>query len=377
MSSLNGIKVVEIEGLGPAPVAGMMLADMGAEVILIQRKTTNPNAAQVSDGKEHNFFHRGKKAIALDLKQPEAVEVVLSIVKTADVFIEAFRPGVIERLGLGPDVCMEVNPGLVYGRMTGWGQTGPLSHASGHDLNYIAISGALHYSGLAGDIPFTPATVVGDIAGGTLHLIIGILAALSHVHQSGEGQVIDAAICDGSAQMMTLLASLHASGIVGTKRGGDIFTGASHWAMTYECSDGKYITVESLEPNFYREFVSKLGLDDDPDFSNQLDSKTWPAAMEKLKKLFKNQPQAYWNEILEGSDACYAPVLNLEEAANHPHNRARNNFIINNGIIEPAPAPKFDKTPSQPGKIPTFGQHTKEVIQSLDLPAELLEKLDY
>ncbi len=367
MRALEGIKIVEIAGIGPGPVASMMLADLGAEVILIERKTINPNAAKLSQPNNAEFFKRGKQSIALDLKQPEAIELVLSLVAQADMFIEGFRPGVIERLGLGPEDCLACNKKLVYGRITGWGQYGPLAQSAGHDMNYTAISGILAYSGVAGDTPFPPATIIGDIGGGSLHLVMGMLAALIYSQRTGEGQVVDAAICDGNVYMQTLLASLYASGVVGNERGEEFFTGASHWANTYLCADGKYITVEALEPNFYQKFIALAGLSNDTDFSRQYDKALWPAAKGKLTAFFKTQPQSYWNEIFEGTDSCYAPVLSLKDAVHHPHNIARGNFVTNNDLIQPAPAPKLSKTPSKVGKIPAFGEHTNHILAKLKL----------
>ena len=239
----------------------MILADLGAEVILVERKTSNPNAATVYPTHMGNaaFFKRGKRSIALDLKKPESIELVLALVSQADILIEGFRPGVMERLGLGPEVCFEHKASLVYGRMTGWGQTGPLAQAAGHDLNYASISGALHYCGMPGEAPFPTATVIGDIGGGSLHLVLGIMSALLHAQRTGEGQVIDAAICDGTAYMMTLFASIHAQGMAGDVRGEDFFTAGSHFCNTYICADDRYVTVEALEPNFYRELITLCG----------------------------------------------------------------------------------------------------------------------
>lgn len=375
MKALYGVKVVEIAGIGPGPIASMMLADLGAEVILIERKTINPNAADLFQSNNAEFFKRGKQSIALDLKQPEAIELVLSLVKQADMFIEGFRPGVIERLGLGPEACLARNKKLVYGRITGWGQYGPLAQAAGHDLNYTAISGALAYSGFAGDKPFPPATIIGDIGGGSLHLVMGMLAALIYSQRTGEGQVIDAAICDGNVYMQTLLASLYASGVVGDERGEEFFTGASHWVNTYQCADGKYITVEALEPKFYQEFISLAGFSNDTDFLCQYNKALWPVAKAKLTEFFQTQPQSYWNEIFEGTDACYAPVLSLKDAVQHPHNIARGNFVISGDLIQPAPAPKLSKTPSQAGKIPAFGEHTNSILAQLKLSGEQQVKL--
>jgi alpha-methylacyl-CoA racemase len=365
MGPLNGFKVVEIAGIGPAPVAGMILADLGADVILVERKTSNPNAINFDPSHmgKAAFFKRGKRSIALDLKKPEAIELVLKLVSDADMLIEGFRPGVMERLGLGPDTCFEHNASLVYGRMTGWGQNGPLAQAAGHDLNYASISGALHYCGMAGDKPFPTATVLGDVAGGAMHLALGMLSALLHAQHTGEGQIVDAAVCDGTAYMMTLFASLRELGTIGDVRGEDVFTGGSHFCNTYACADKRYVTVQALEPDFYQELIMLCGFADDPDFAEQHNQANWTAAKTKMSRLFASKTQAEWCKLMEGTDACFGPVLTLDEAAEHPHNVARNNFQKIDCSIQPSPAPKFSKTSQDVGLIPTLGQHTEEILE--------------
>ncbi len=372
MGPLKGIKVVEIAGIGPAPVAAMMLADFGAEVILVERKISNPNASSIEPTQMGRaaFFKRGKRSIALDLKKPESIELVLALLAGADMLIESFRPGVMERLGLGPDVCFEHNSRLVYGRMTGWGQSGPLAHAAGHDLNYASLSGALHYCGMPGDKPFPPATLIGDIGGGSLPFALGMVSAVLHAQRTGEGQVVDAAMCDGAVYTMTLFASLKEHGTIGDVRGEDFFTGGAHFCNAYICADRRYVTVQALEPVFYQQLITACGFADDPDFAEQYQRANWPAATEKMTKLFATKTQAQWCELLEGSDACFAPVLTLEEAAAHPHNQARNNFVEKDGRVQPAPAPKFSKTPAQVGSVPLPGQHTAEVIEEIGFPDE-------
>ena len=372
MGPLDGFKVVEIAGIGPAPVTGMILADLGAEVFLVERRTRNLNATNFDPANmgKAAFFKRGKRSIALDLKQPEAIELVMALVGDADMLIEGFRPGVMERLGLGPDVCFEHNASLVYGRMTGWGQTGPLSQAAGHDLNYASISGALNYCGLPGDAPYSTATVLCDVAGGAMHLALGMVSALFHAQRCGEGQIVDAAMCDGAAYMMTLFASLREQGTIGDVRGEDFFTGGSHFCNTYICADDRYVTVEALEPDFYRELITVCGFADDPDFAQQHNRANWPAAKEKMLQLFASKTQAEWCELLEGTDACFAPVLDLDEAAAHPHNRARSNFLKNEGRLQPAPAPKSSKTPQSVGRVPSLGQHTREIMEMIGFPNE-------
>lgn len=374
---LCGVKVVEIAGLGPGPFCGMMLADMGAEVVLVERKGANPNAAAISeagDGK-HAFYKRGKRSVVMDLKQADAVAALLKLVEGADLLIEGFRPGVMERLGLGPEVCHARNPRLVYGRMTGWGQSGPLSQAAGHDINYIGLSGALYYSGNPGESPFTPATVVGDVGAGAMSLAFGLVCGLLHARQSGEGQVIDAAIADGAAYMSTLLASMRCSGELTEPRGQSFFTAGAHWYNSYECADGHYITVGSLEPNFYRLLLKHCGVEDDADFADQMDKGRWPVAKAKLAKLFKSRPRSEWCEMLEGTDVCFGPVLNLSEAADHPHNRARNNFVEIDGFVQPAPAPKFSQTAASAGRVSTVGADTESVLAELGYSAEMLREI--
>jgi alpha-methylacyl-CoA racemase len=369
---LKGYKVVEIAGIGPGPVAGMILADLGAEVILVERKTFNPNAVSVDPTFMGSaaFFKRGKRSIALDLKKSESVELVLALVSKADMLIEGFRPGVMERLGLGPEVCFEHNASLVYGRMTGWGQNGPLAQTAGHDLNYASISGALHYCGMPGDAPFPTPMVLGDVSGGSMHLALGMVSALLHAQRSGEGQVVDAAICDGTTYMMTLFASVREQGTIGNERGADFFTGGSHFCNTYLCADNRYVTVEALEPDFYRELITLCGFTDDADFAEQHKQASWPAAKEKMTRLFASKTLAEWCKLLEGTDACFAPVLSLDEAAVHPHNQARGNFQDIDGCVQPMPAPKFSKTPQDVGKVPALGQHTQEILDEIGFPSD-------
>jgi alpha-methylacyl-CoA racemase len=371
MGPLAGVKVIEIAGIGPGPVAGMMLADLGAEVVLIERQGDNPNAAQVGDLSKGGIYKRGKRSIELDLKDPAHVEVVLALAAKADLMLEGFRPGVVERLGIGPDACLARNPRLVYGRITGWGQTGPLAQAAGHDLNYLSITGAVHYSGLAGDTPYPPPTIVGDVSAGSLPLVIGLLAGYAHAVRTGRGQVVDAAICDGAIYNMTLLADFVALGGLSPERGGDFVTGGAHWGQTYACADGRYISVQALEPNFYQQLLVLCGLEGDPDFARQHDARTWPRAKIRLAELFAQKTRDEWCELLEGSDACFAPVLSMQEATEHHHNRARNNFIEAEGMVQPAPAPKFSATRQEIGSVPRPGQHNREILESLELAPEL------
>ncbi|MCG8415994.1 MAG: CoA transferase, partial [Pseudomonadales bacterium] len=313
---LAGIRVVEMAGIGPGPFTAMMLSDMGAEVIRVDR------LAQQGTGHRANVLNRGRKSIALDLKNEQGVATALRLIDQADVVVEGFRPGVMERLGLGPEVCLERNPRLVFGRMTGWGQSGPLSQAAGHDINYISIGGALGAMGYADRPPAPPLNLVGDFGGGAMYLLTGILAALVERSSSGKGQVIDAAMTDGTASLLTPFYGLMAMGLWTTDRFNNRLDGGAYYYGSYECSDGKYISIGSLEPQFYALLLEKVGIDD-PDFEDQLDQEGWPRKREKLVELFKSKTQQQWCDIMEGTDVCFAPVLNLAEAPAHPHNQAR------------------------------------------------------
>jgi len=377
MGPLAGIKVVEIGAIGPAPVAGMMLADLGAEVILLERKSADglPGPGKDKNHSAKAFFNRGKKSIALDLKEPGSIDVVHKLVRRSDILIEGFRPGAMERLGLGPDECLALNPKLVYGRMTGWGQDGPLAQTAGHDLNFIALTGALFHSGHKDEPPFAPPTYVGDIGGGAFMLVLGVISALLHAKCGGQGQVIDAAITDGTATMSALLMSLQQMGLWSNNRADNFLDSAAPWYDTYECADGKYVTVGALEPQFYKLLTELLGLEDDPDFSNQMDKRKWPSAKQTMAKLFKTKTQAHWCDLLEGTDACFAPVLNFEEARLHPHNVARKTFIQPGGVVQPAPAPRFSSTVLDIRSAPPYpGEHTEDILEMLGVSGGLGQK---
>ena len=368
---LAGVKVVELAGIGPGPCAGMMLADMGAQVTVVERRSPNANAAPTSEQMAaHTFYNRGKRSIALDLKKPEATEVVLKLVEDSDLLIEGFRPGVMERLGLGPDICLARNPRLVYGRMTGWGQQGPLAHAAGHDPNYIALSGALWPGGNAERAPTAPLTLVGDVGGGTMILIFGLLSGLIHARETGEGQVVDTAITDGSAYIASLLRMMHNTGQISDTPGTGWADFGAPWNDTYTCADGGFITICSLEPQFYAELIQRLGLEGDPLFADQWDKTQWPAGRARMAELFLERSRDEWCDLLEGTDACFAPVLNMTEALNHPHNVARETFITCNDVPQPAPAPKFSRSKPSVGPCPLPGQHTDDVIADLGLDRE-------
>jgi alpha-methylacyl-CoA racemase len=376
MGPLEGKRIIEMGGIGPAPVCGMMFADMGAEVILVERKRDPARKSAMLEDANMTIMNRGKKSIVLDLKKEGATDVVLQLLRDADGLIEAFRPGVMERLGLGPEQCLEANPSLVYGRMTGWGQDGPLAHAAGHDINYVALSGALWYGGRADSPPAVPPTLVGDIAGGSMLLAVGMLAAMLNAQATGKGQVVDAAISDGSAAATTLLYALFKAGRWSSGRQDNLLDGASHWYDTYETSDGKYVSIGSIEPQFYALLLEKLGLSQDPDFAPQYDKRRWPQLKQRLAGIFKTKTRAQWCELMEGTDVCFAPVLDFDEAPEHPHNEARGTFTQVDGVIQPAPAPRFSVTRSEIGSgPPEVGQDTDAVLKAAGLSDDQLAVL--
>ena len=355
---LAGLRIIEIAGIGPGPFCGMLLADLGADVVVVDRLEPNGETADLGPAAVTN---RGKRSIAADLKSPGDVAMVLDLVGGADALIEGMRPGVMERLGLGPDACLARNPALVYGRMTGWGQEGPLAHAAGHDLNYIALSGALWYADQPGEPPITPPSVVGDV-GGALYLAVGLLAGVMNARQTGTGQVVDSAIVDGSAHMLNLLLALKAIGHMVNERGQSILDGP-HWYSTYRCSDGQFVSVGSVEPKFYRLLREKLGLLDESAFDDGNAIERWPDLKDRFAELFAMRPRAEWCALLEGSDACFAPVLNPDEAAGHPHMVARGVYQVQDGVLQASPAPRFSGTPvTAIGAIPRRGADKTEVL---------------
>jgi alpha-methylacyl-CoA racemase len=363
MGPLAGKRIIEMGGIGPAPVCGMMLADMGAEVILIERKADPVNRTGMLENANAKIMNRGKKSLAIDLKGEGATDVVLRLLRDADGLIEAFRPGVMERLGLGPEACLDANPRLAYGRMTGWGQDGPLSQAAGHDINYVALSGALWYGGRADSPPTVPPTLVGDIAGGSMLLAVGMLAAMLCAQTTGKGQVVDAAISDGSAAATSLLYALFQNGQWSAQRQDNPLDGAAHWYDTYETADGKYVSVGSIEPQFYALLLEQLGLADDPDFADQYDKQRWPELKQRFAELFRAKTRAEWCDLMEGTDICFAPVLDFDEAPEHPHNLARGTFTEVAGVKQPAPAPIFSETRSEIASAPPdLGQDTDSVL---------------
>jgi alpha-methylacyl-CoA racemase len=341
---LAGIRVVEMVGLGPCPFAAMMLADMGAEVIRIDRKTA-PGAGNPFPmlGTKFDVMARGRRSLALDLKQPAAKQVVLALFEKADVVLEGFRPGVMERLGFGPDACHARNPKLVYGRVTGWGQHGPLAQAAGHDLNYIALSGMLHALGRADTPPAPPLNLVGDFGGGGMMLAFGVVCALLEARGSGKGQVVDAAMTDGAALLGAMLYGMRAFGAWNDGREANLLDGGAPFYDSYACADGKFITIGSIEPQFYALLLKLTGATD-PAFHAQMDQTSWPQMKQRFTALFKTRGRDDWCAVLEGSDVCFAPVLDMAEAPAHPHNAARDAFIDVDGVTQPAPAPRFSRT---------------------------------
>ena len=355
---LRGIRIVEIEGLGPTPFAGMMFADLGAEVTVIHRK----DKSIFSNSK--NILDRGKRSIELDLKDPKDLEIAKKIIFRSDALIEGFRPGVMENFGLGPDDLNE-NPLLVYGRMTGWGQKGPKSKQSGHDLNYIGLSGALWYASHPDTPPFTPPALVGDVGGGALYLVIGVLSAILNAKASGRGSVVDAAIVDGSAHMMNLFMSLQSSGMISEERGKSLLDGPP-WSRCYETSDHLWMSVQSLEPKFYSEFIDKLGLSDHPKFQEQLNQQNWNDMTEILEDSFSQKTLEEWADLFDHSDACVAPVLSPMQSKNDPHMKHRDIWVESDGFTQAMPAPRFGDSANQSiGRIPKRGEHRKEILSEL------------
>lgn len=359
---LVGYKVIELAGIGPNPMCGMMLADMGAEVIRVDRLVDS--GLGVSIDAKFSVLNRGRRSIAVDLKQPAGVELVLRLVRDADALIEGFRPGVTERLGLGPEDCMKQNPKLVYGRVTGWGQDGPLSHAAGHDINYISLAGAAYCIGRGDQPPSPPLNLVGDFGGGGMLLALGVVAGLLEASKSGQGQVVDAAMTDGTAILMAAIYGMHGAGLWTDDRQANILDGGAHYYGAYETADGKFISIASIEAKFYDEFMQRTEFDD-PGHKRHKDRTAWPATREEIAALFKTKTRDEWCEILEGTDVCFAPVLSMSEAPQHPHNDARKTFVNVNGVTQPAPAPRFSRTPSAVQKPPSAdGEDTDAVLTS-------------
>lgn len=339
MGPLNGYTVIELAGIGPAPMGGMMLADMGAEVIRIDRAGSDPLSSERVSG-------RGKKSVVINLKDPGGVETLLRMVENADVVIDPYRPGVCEKLGIGPDVCLGRNPKLIFARMTGWGQEGPLAQAAGHDINYIALTGALYANGEREGGPLPPLNLIGDMGGGGMLLVSGVLAALLETANSGQGQVIDVAMVDGAAQLMWMFHSLHAMGAWNPEQRGDnLLDGGAHFYGCYECADGEYVAIGSIEPQFYALLLEKAGLTEG-EFGDQNNRELWPALKARLAEVFRTKTRDEWCALMEGTDVCFAPVLRFTEAPEHPAAQARQSYLDIDGVTQPAPAPRFSRTPS-------------------------------
>ncbi|GGE01416.1 alpha-methylacyl-CoA racemase [Tsuneonella deserti] len=371
---LAGIRIVEFAGIGPGPFCGMMLADHGAEVIRIDRASGSRGGSQPVTSKD--VLARGRKSIALDLKSAEGVALARKLAASADGIIEGFRPGVMERLGLGPEELLKDNPKLVYGRMTGWGQTGPYAPYAGHDINYIALAGALAHFGRAGGKPTPPINMVGDFGGGGMMLAFGMVSALLSVARGGEGQVIDAAMTDGTAVLMAMIHGMTSMGVWSEELGVNMLDTGAHFYDTYETADGKFVSIGSIEPQFYAELRKRAGLESDADFDAQHDRKQWPALKDKLTALFKSKTRAEWDALMEHSDVCYAPVLTISEATHHPHNMARGTFVEVGSALQPAPAPRYSATRTAvPAPAPLPGDDTDDILEGLGMDEDEIERL--
>jgi len=373
MGPLAGVKIVELAGIGPGPFAGMMLSDMGADVIRVDRaQQVNP---AMFDKTNLEPLYRGRRSIGVDLKNPEGVELVLRLVESADALFEGFRPGVTERLGLGPDVCLARNPKLVYGRMTGWGQDGPMAQAAGHDINYIALAGALAHFGRAGAKPVPPINLVGDFGGGGMLMAFGVVCGILEARQSGKGQVIDVAMVDGTASLMSMMWGLKQIGAWREEHGTNVLDSGAPFYDTYETKDGKYVALGSLEPQFYAELLQRLGLENDG-LPAQMDATGWETLRARFTELFKTKTRDEWDAVLLGTDACYAPVLTMSEATNNKHMKARATIIERDGVPQPAPAPRFSRTVAEIERSsPWPGQHTDDALAAWGVPTNEIAKL--
>jgi alpha-methylacyl-CoA racemase len=372
---LSGRRIIEIAGIGPGPFAAMMLSDMGAEVIRVER--TQAVRGPAPDTAHWDVLLRGRRNIAIDLKSPDGIATLLELVKGADALIEGFRPGVMERLGVGPEDCAKVNPKLVYGRMTGWGQDGPYGPRAGHDINYIALAGALAHFSRAGEAPVPPLNMVGDFGGGGMYLAFGVVCALLEAERSGKGQVVDAAMVDGAASLMSMFWGFKNIGLFNENAPGtNLLDTGAHFYDVFECKDGKYVSIGSIEPQFYALLLEKTGLQNEERFAKQMDQSQWPALKETLRGVFATKTQDEWCQIMEGTDVCFAPVLTMSQAAAHPHNVERKTFIEINGVTQPAPAPRFSRTTTQVLTPPAHpGQHTREILTDWGIPQDRIEQL--
>ena len=370
---LSGYRIVEIAGIGPGPFAAMMLSDMGAEIIRVERT----QAVREGAGPNLDVLQRNRRSIAIDLKSDAGREALLSLIDKADAVLEGFRPGVMERLGLSPETCMARNPKLVYGRMTGWGQTGPYAQAAGHDINYISLAGALAHFGRAGQAPVPPLNMVGDFGGGGMFLAFGVVCALLEAQRSGTGQVVDTAMVDGSAVLMSMFWAFRTMGVFNEdKPGTNLLDTGAHFYDVYECQDGKYISIGSIEPQFYAELLRLTGLDADPEFAKQNDHGAWPHLKERIADVFASKTRDEWRALMEHTDVCFAPVLTMAEAAAHPHNQARETFVEVNGMVQPAPAPRFSRTTASITAPPArAGEHSREILADWGFDASAIDSL--
>ena len=372
---LAGYRIIEIAGIGPGPFAAMLLSDMGAEVIRVERAGSVRGPAPETP--HPDVSRRGRRNIALDLKHPDGVAALLDLVERADALIEGFRPGVMERLGIGPDECLGRNPRLVFGRMTGWGQDGPYALAAGHDINYISLAGALAHYGRAGEAPTPPMNMVGDFGGGGMFLAFGVVCALLEAQRSGQGQVVDTAMVDGTATLMTMFWSMHHMGVFDIDaRGTNMLDTGAHFYDVYECADGEYVSIGSIEPQFYAELMRLTGLEGDDEFARQMDRSSWPHLKQRIAEVFRTRTRAEWCDLMEHTDVCFAPVLRMDEAAEHPHNVARGTFVAPGGVTQPAPAPRFSRTAPVIERPPAHdGEHTREVLADWGIADDRIDEL--
>lgn len=373
MGPLHGLRIIELAGIGPVPLCCMLLADLGADVVRIDR--LQPSGLGLALERRFDVNARSRRSVALDLKATAGRDAALRLVQGADVLVEGFRPGVVEGLGLGPQVCLALNPRLVYGRMTGFGQTGPLAQAAGHDLNYVALSGALHAIGAAGGKPVPPLNLVGDYGGGALYLALGVMAALFERQRSGAGQVVDAAMVDGAASLASMFYGLAAGGQWGAERGTNLLDGGAPFYDSYETADGRYVSLAALEPKFFAQLAEALGLE--PRFvQRQHDRGLWPQMRQAIAAAVRQRTRDDWCARLEGSDACFAPVLSFDEAPGHAHALAREAFVTIEGVVQPAPAPRFDRTPAgAPRRAPHLGEHSRVVLREAGLSEHEVDTL--
>lgn len=374
MGPLAGLRIVELAGIGAGPHCAMMLADMGADVVRVDRLAASGLGVPI-DAK-FDLLLRGRRSLAIDLKSEAGRDTVLSMIDQADAVIESFRPGVVERMGLGPDGCLQRNPKLVYGRLTGWGQNGPYAQMAGHDINYIALSGVLHAIGSRGGPPVPPLNLVGDFGGGAIYCAFGIVSALLHAQRTGQGQVVDAAMVDGAAALLTMVVGFQRGGIWSSERGDNIVDGGAPYYSTYETSDGRYVSIGAMEDKFYDLLLAKLGLSEDANMRPHTDRSRWDYQRERFKVCFRTHSRDEWCALLEGTDTCFAPVLTIEEASSHPHLKARQTYVDLNGVNQPAPNPRFSATKPAPSAPPAeLGQHSREVLADWGIAPDAIEKL--